>query len=125
MTDAIDMKGTDIDVIIPLTELPRLVNEFYKITIIQLYEYEKQHRITLHLTWEEDSEGIRGYIKDDVISLDKEQYGTLKNSECGGLGSLLKRYIGNGTIQTTSENGEVEVTKYVNGNPKQGKMVFE
>jgi hypothetical protein len=81
--------------------------------------------IALGLAWEEDGSPITGKIVGDVIILDSEQNGTYKNSSDGGLAYLLTTYKGSGTITEDGEDDESEVTKYTNGKPKVGRIVFD
>ena len=116
------MDGTEIDLKIPLTELASLVKTFYQICVT---DEDDKREVGLCLYWEEDNDDLRGYVVDDFIVLNPKQSGTFKHSVDGGLGDLLEKYKGSGTLELVGEDGEVDHIKYVDGKGKEGKLVYE
>lgn len=122
MAHAVKMDGTDIDLKIPLSELASLVKTFYQVCVT---DEDNNREVGLYIAWEEDGGGLIGYLVDDVIVFNRKQSGTFKNSLDGGLGDLLEKYNGSGTLELVGEDGEVDHIKYVDGKGKEGKVVYE
>ena len=122
MAHAVKMDGTDIDLKIPLSELASLVKTFYQVCVTD--EGDKRE-VALYLHAEEDGDGLIGYLENDFIVFNRKQSGTFKGSQDGGLGDLLEKYKGSGTLELVGEDGEVDHIKYVDGKGKEGKVVYE
>lgn len=118
------MSAYQIDVKIPLQDIRWLIDKFYQVVFTNITD--NTATVVLYLSWEEDSDGLKGRRKDGYIILCTEQNGDYKNSEDGGLSEILERYKGCGIIETTGESGDDhEIVKYTNGVVRKGKVVFD
>lgn len=120
MSYAITMNAEDVNCKIPLCDIPKLQKEYEEV------KFCKNNQIELIFDWEEDGGCITGKIIENEIILDSEQHGIFRRSSDGGLSSLLEDYKGDGMITECGEEGDgSDVTKYVKGVKKKGRIVFD